>query len=62
MPWQQQNLRLSKAMQEAATAHVKEKLRHGILESSQGPYRSRYFLTAKKKPSEWRLLPDQAFT
>ena len=57
-PWQQQNLRLPKAMQDAATAHVKEKLRHGILEFSQGPYRSRYFLVAKKTPGEWRFIND----
>ena len=37
-PWQQQNLRLPKAMQDAATAIVKEKLELGILEHSQGPY------------------------
>lgn len=57
-PWQQPNLRLPKAMQEAATAHVKEKLAHGILERSQGPYRSRYFLVAKKKPDEYRFIND----
>jgi hypothetical protein len=37
-PWQQQNLRLPKAMQEAATNHVKEKLVNGTLEFSQGLY------------------------
>ena len=57
-PWQQQNLRLPKAMQDAATAHVKEKLAYGILELSQGPYRSRYFLIAKKKPDEYRFIND----
>ena len=57
-PWQQQNLRLPKAMQDAATAHVKEKLAYGILELSQGPYRSRYFLVAKKKPDEYRFIND----
>ena len=56
--WQQQNLRLPKAMQDAATVHVKEKLDHGILEFSQGPYRSRYFLVAKKKPDEYRFIND----
>jgi hypothetical protein len=57
-PWQQQNLRLLKAMQDAATAHVKDKLLLGILEPSQGPYRSRYFLVAKKKPGEYRFIND----
>ena len=57
-PWQQQNLRLPKAMQDAATAHVKEKLDHGILELSQGPYRSRYFLVGKKVDGEWRFIND----
>jgi hypothetical protein len=47
-PWQQQNLRLPKAMQDIATAHVNDKLVFGILELSQGPYRSRYFLMEKK--------------
>ena len=40
VPWQQQNIRLPKSMQEAATTIVKEKLMNGILEYSQGPYRS----------------------
>jgi len=57
-PWQQQNLRLPKAMQDAATAHVKEKLICGILEFSQGLYRSHYFLVAKKKPGEYRFIND----
>ena len=57
-PWQQQNLRLPKAMQDAATAHVKEKLHHGILERSQGLYRSRYFLVAKKVEGQWRFIND----
>jgi hypothetical protein len=39
-------------MQEEATRHVKEKLANGILKFSQGPYRSRYFLVAKKIPGE----------
>ena len=54
-PWQQQNLRLPKAMLEAATEIVKEKLKSGLVEPSQGPYRSRYFLVAKKEPGDWRL-------
>jgi len=57
-PWQQQNLRLLKLMQGAALAIIKEKLENGMLEYSQGPYRSRYFLVAKKKPGEWRLIND----
>ena len=56
-PWQQMNLRLPKAMQDAATSIVKEKQRIGILEHSQGPYRSRYFLV-KKKSDDWRLIND----
>ena len=56
-PWQQQNLRLPKAMQEAATAIVKDKLESGTLEFSQGPYRSRYFLV-RKKDGNWRLIND----
>ena len=57
-PWQQQNIRLPKAMQEVATKHVKEKLANGILEFSQGPYRSRYFLVKKKNPGEYRFIND----
>ena len=57
-PWQQQNLRLPKAMQEAATAIIKERLAVGALEFSQGPYRSRYFLIEKKEPGTWRLIND----
>jgi len=30
-PWQQQNIRLPKAMQEVAIQHVKEKFANGIL-------------------------------
>src|SRR5205809_951120 len=45
-------------MQEAATEMVKEKLTYGILEPSQGPYRSRYFLVVKKKPGDWRFIND----
>ncbi len=58
IPWQQQNLRLLKSTQEAVTEHVKQKLASGILEYSQGPYRSRYFLVAKKTPGEWRFIND----
>src|SRR5271169_1991457 len=57
-PWQQQNLRLPKAMQEAATAIVREKLANGVFEFAQGPYRSRYFLVEKKAPGTWRLVND----
>lgn len=56
-PWQQQNLRLPKAMQEVATTMVKEKLEIGVLEHCQGPYRSRYFLVQKKSGS-WRFIND----
>ena len=37
-----------KAMQQEATRHVHKKLELGILEFSQGPYRSRYFLVGKE--------------
>jgi hypothetical protein len=57
-PWQQVNLRLPKAMQDEATRQVKEKLDLGILEFSQGPYRSRYFLVQKKEPGSWRFIND----
>ena len=57
-PWQQQNLRLPRAMQDAATAIVKEKLANGTLEPSQGSYRSRYFLVSKKEPGVWRFIND----
>jgi len=58
VPWQQQNIRLPKAMQDIATQHVKEKLASGMLEFSQGPYRSRYFLVKKKKAGEFRFIND----
>ena len=47
-----------KAMQEAATAIVKDKLKAGILEYSQGPYRSRYFLAEKHVKGTYRLIND----
>ena len=56
-PWQQQNIRLSYAMKEAATNIVKKKLANGLLEHSQGPYRSRYFLV-KKRSGKWRFIND----
>ena len=56
VPWQQQNIRLPHAVKEAATKIVKERLKNGLLEFSQGPYRNRYFLVAKKKDGEWRLI------
>src|SRR4030095_6047520 len=58
IPWQQQGLRLPKAMQEAASTILKKKLANGILEHSQGAYRSRFFLVAKKTPGEYRLIND----
>jgi transposase InsO family protein len=57
-PWQQQSLRLPKAMEEKATEIVKERLALGLLEHSQGPYRSRFFLVPKKQPGEYRLIND----
>ena len=58
VPWWHQNIRLPKAMQEKATAIVKEKLKHGTLERSQGPYRSRYFLIEKHVKDTYRLIND----
>src|SRR5579859_5070438 len=57
-PWQQPSLRLPKAMEEKAMEIVKEKLKMGLLEYSQGPYRSRFFLVPKKNPGEYRLIND----
>jgi hypothetical protein len=48
VPWQQQNLRLPRAMQQEATKQIRKKLENGMLEFSQGPYRSRYFLVDKR--------------
>ena len=45
-------------MQETATKIVKEKLVNGMLEHSQGPYRSHYFLVPKKNPEEYRFIND----
>jgi hypothetical protein len=58
VPWQQQSLRLPKAMQEAASMIIKEKLANGILEFSEGPYRGRFFLVEKKEKGSWRLIND----
>ena len=58
VPWQQQNLRLPRAMQQEATKHVREKLENGQLEFSQGPYRSRYFLVEKKANGTYRMIND----
>ena len=57
-PWQQQNLRLSKAMQDAITIHVQEKLAYEILDFSQDSYQNHYFLVAKKKLDEYRFIND----
>ena len=57
-PWQQNNIRLPKSMQEAATRIVKDKLEIGVLEYSQGPYRSRYFLHEKHVKGTYRLIND----
>jgi hypothetical protein len=57
-PCQQQHLRLPKPMQDAAMVIMKEKLELGLLEPSEGPYRSRYFLVAKKQPGEYRFIND----
>ena len=56
-PWQQPNLRLPKSMQDEATRQVKKKLDLGLLEFSQGPYRSRYFVVPKKD-GEYRFIND----
>ena len=42
-------------MKEAAIKIVKEKLANRLLEFSQGPYRSRFFLV-KKKDGGWRFI------
>ena len=52
-PWQQASLRLLKAMQDIATEWVKEKLVNSILEFSQVPYHSHYFLVPKRNPGEY---------
>jgi hypothetical protein len=57
-PWQHQNLQLPKAMQGFVTEYVGDKLKHGILEFLQGPYRNGYFLVAKKTPSAYRFIND----
>ena len=57
-PWQQQNLRLPKAMQDEANRIIRSNLKAGNYEFSQGPYRGRYFLVEKKKPGTWRLVND----
>lgn len=59
--WQQHNIRLPYAMKEAATDIVKEKLTNGLIEFSQGPYRSRYFLAEKKGYKKWWFINDVQF-
>jgi hypothetical protein len=56
-PWQQPNLRLPKLGQDEATQQVKKKLDLGLLEFSQGPYRSRYFVVPKKD-GEYQFIND----
>ena len=58
IPWQQQNLRLPRSAQEEATKIVKQNLASGVLEFSQGPYRSRYFVVPKTSPGAFRLIND----
>jgi len=57
VPWQQQNLRLPRAIQQEAARQVYEKLKSRTLEFSQGPYRFRYFLVEKKN-GEYRFIND----
>jgi len=58
VPWQQQNLRLPRSTQEEASKIVKQNLASGVLEFSQGPYRSRYFVVQKSAPGTFRLIND----
>jgi len=58
IPWQQQNLRLPRSAQEEATKIVKQNLASRVLEFSQGPYRSRYFVVPKTSPGAFRLIND----
>jgi hypothetical protein len=58
VPWQQQNLRLPRSTQEEASKIVKQNLASGVLEFSQGPYRSRYFVVQKSDPGAFRLIND----
>src|SRR5436190_12114799 len=45
-------------MLDLATDTVKGKLKSGLIEPSQGPYWSRYFLATKKEPGTWRMIND----
>ena len=58
VPWQQQNLRLPRVAQEEATKIIKRNLVSGVLEFSQGPYRSRYLVVPKSVPGTYRLIND----
>jgi hypothetical protein len=45
-------------MKDFAMECVRDKLKYDILEFSQGPYRNRYFLVAKKISGAYRFIKD----
>ena len=55
-PWQQTKFMASEGNGGESYGDCKGKLKMGLLEYSQGPYRSRFFLVPKKNPVEFRLI------
>jgi hypothetical protein len=56
-PWALRPFRLSQMEWSAAVEILQERLKHGILERSEGPYAARFFLV-KKKNGKQRLIQD----
>ena len=54
-PWQAPNMPIPKPLQEIALELVREKLRAGIFEHGDGPYRNPWFLV-KKKNGKYRMV------
>jgi len=54
-PWQAPGFPVPKALKQVINDMLRERLRHGILEPCQGPYRNPWFI-AEKKNGKYRLI------
>ena len=54
--WQLPAIRLPRSLEPIAVEMLRERIKNGILEPSQGPYRNPWFLGKKKKPGTYRLI------
>ena len=54
--WQAKNFHTPKALEKKVIELVLDRVRKGVLEGCHGPYRNPFFLVAKKKPGDYRLV------